>query len=290
MTESPVGNGMISLRDRWRKGSSRSKSRPAPRQLPTVEVRTPERVPPDENRRPFRPRQGGRRHVAHRDRAVYHRTPVADRPQAFTGGPLDRFIEGGREQLAALLDFGLTPYSTLADLGCGALRGGMWLIPLLDTRHYCGVEPNRGMVERGLRDYLDPAVVALREPRFSFNDQFDLSEFDTEFTHMLLRSVWTHATKPQIEQCLDAFAKWATPDGVMLASRRRIGVSLKPLQIRLDYKGSEWMGRSHQSDVPGRVAHSMRWIRSSCEARGLQLSRVRRPALGHQHWVAVRRR
>ena len=88
----------------------------------------------------------------------------------------------------------------------------MWLIPLLDTRHYCGVEPNRGMVERGLRDYLDPAVVALREPRFSFNDEFDLSEFDTEFTHMLLRSVWTHATKPQIEQCLDAFAKWATPD------------------------------------------------------------------------------
>ena len=53
----------------------------------------------------------------------------------------------GREQLVTLLEHGLTESSYLLDIGCGNLRGGRWLIPLLAPGHYCGIEPVPERVE-----------------------------------------------------------------------------------------------------------------------------------------------
>ena len=153
----------------------------------------------------------------------------------FTGGPPEDFDKAGREQLIALLEHDLLPTSTVADIGCGALRGGRWVIPLLDPGHYCGVEPNRSMVAAGLEQNLDPEVLRLKRPRFSYNSEFDLSEFDTRFSHVLMRSVWTHASKRQIEASLDSIATWGTKDVVVLTSV--IEPSRNPLNRRRDYQG-----------------------------------------------------
>jgi hypothetical protein len=67
---------------------------------------------------------------------------VSDPGGGFLGGPPGRFDSAGREQLAALLQYSLSPDSMLLDIGCGCLRGGRWVIPLLATGHYCGLEPN----------------------------------------------------------------------------------------------------------------------------------------------------
>jgi len=85
----------------------------------------------------------------------------------FTGGAPQLFEAAGREQLAVLLDHGLTSKSKVADLGCGALRGGRWVIPVLEPLGYCGVEPFREKVARGLRDFINPDLVRLLRPRFS---------------------------------------------------------------------------------------------------------------------------
>jgi hypothetical protein len=205
----------------------------------------------------------------------------------FTGGPPALFDVAGREQLSVLMDHGLTPASRLVDLGCGALRGGRWVIPILDRGHYCGVEPNSAMLAHGLREFIDPEIVKIKQPRFSTNDQFDLSEFDTRFTHMIMRSVWTHASKGQIEASLDSFLKWSTPDGVLLTSVVPMRTGWNPWRWRPDYKGQEWVGISHKSDQPGVVAHNMRWIRRACSARQLRLRLVPREPLNGQRWLRI---
>ena len=59
---------------------------------------------------------------------------------------------------------------------------------------------------------------------------------------------------------------------------------------RPDYRGEEWVGRSRESERPGMVAHSFRWIRQAA-ARGLAAARVHPPPLTPrgQVWVAIRK-
>jgi hypothetical protein len=204
--------------------------------------------------------------------------------QQFLGGPPEVFDEVGREQLAALLEFGLTPESKVLDIGCGCLRGGKWIIPLLNPGGYCGIEPNAEMLQYGLEHILDPEIARLKQPRFDHNDRFDCSVFRAQFTHMIARSVWTHADKTQIGLMLDGVARCGSPEVVMLASFRPAKWYKKN-----DYKGTGWVGRSHESDQSGMVCHRFSWIASACRGRGLAASRVDRPVVNGQPWIAVRR-
>ncbi|MCB2223527.1 MAG: class I SAM-dependent methyltransferase [Actinobacteria bacterium] len=204
----------------------------------------------------------------------------------FLGGPPRLFEAAGREQLIVLLEHGLCFDSFVLDVGCGALRGGRWVIPLLDPGHYCGIEPNRAMLERGLREFLDPEVVECKRPRFDGNDRFDFSVFGIRFTHVVARSVWTHASKQQIGAMLDGFAAHSASDGVFLASFLPAGES----KAQEDYLGEAWVGRSHESDEPGMVGHAWRWVEEECAARGLEAQRLDRAPLTErgQVWCVVR--
>lgn len=210
--------------------------------------------------------------------------PSSAQEQQFLGGPPEVFDAVGREQLAALLDFGLSPQSILLDIGCGCLRGGRWIIPLLETSHYCGIEPNTEMLAYGLKSIVDPEIIRIKQPRFDPNDRFDFSVFGTKFTHFIARSVWTHADKAQIGAMLDGVAQCGAPDAVLLASFR-------PARWYKgdDYNGVGWVGRSHESDQSGMICHSFRWIASACRQRGLRASRVDRPIVNGQPWIAVQR-
>jgi SAM-dependent methyltransferase len=202
----------------------------------------------------------------------------------FFGGPPELFDIVGREQLIVLLEHGLTFSSYVLDIGCGCLRGGRWIIPLLDKGHYCGIEPQPGMVSKGLKQFIDPDVLALKEPKFDYNDRFDFSVFGHKFTHFMARSIWSHASKPQIEQMLDGVAAWGEPNSVLLASFFRSF----PL-IRRDYQGTSWVGESHESEDIGVVAHDFKWIKRACQQRGLSARIMRRPRVGGQNWAVVRK-
>lgn len=204
----------------------------------------------------------------------------------FLGGPPALFERAGREQLIVLLEHDLSFDSRVLDIGCGCLRGGRWIIPLLHPGHYCGIEPAQHMVERGLAEFLDPEVAALKNPRFDFNADFDFSPFGVKFTHFLARSIWTHASKPQIERMLDGVIGWGEPDAVMLASFRPASA-----KRRNDYWDETWIGHSHECERPGIVAHSVDWIATKCQMRGLSFTISDRPPLrkGGQVWAVVRK-
>ena len=215
-------------------------------------------------------------------------TDALTRPEAwneeFLGGPPELFDLVGREQLIVLLEHGLTFSSYVLDIGCGCLRGGRWIIPLLDGGHYCGIEPQSGMVSRGLQQFIDPDVVASKDPKFDYNDRFDFSVFGRKFTHFIARSIWSHASKPQIELMLDGVAAWGEPNSVLLASFYRTW-----FLIRRDYRGDAWIGESHESQGVGVVAHDFKWIKRACRQRGLSASIMHRRRISGQIWAVVRK-
>jgi hypothetical protein len=115
--------------------------------------------------------------------------------------------------------------------------------------------------------------------------------FGDRFDFFLGGSIWSHASKPQIERMLDAFCRDATPAGVFVASYLPADGFRVP-----DYEGSHWVGTGPDSDTPGVVGHRLAWIRAACERRGLAVEPLARHALGHaggydgQEWLAVRGR
>jgi len=204
--------------------------------------------------------------------------------KAFLGVPVHGFEKGGRELLTYVLNSGLNPSSKLVDIGCGVLRGGYWLIHFLGPGCYCGIEPHAGRLAMGTQTILEPEVLAAKRPRFDTNARFDTSVFGEKFDFFLAYSIWTHASKPQIETMLDSFLRDAKEDGVFLTSFMPAGWG------RPDYQGDAWSGTSHESDVPGCIFHRRRWIIDQCNRRGLIIRELGRDKMYRQSWLQITRR
>jgi hypothetical protein len=203
------------------------------------------------------------------------------RRHGFLGVPVETFDQAGRRQLIALLNEGLNPESTVLDVGCGCLRVAYWLIRFLDAGCYHGIEPARQRVEYGLQYLFTPEEVTLKQPRFDFNPHFDSSVFGTRFDFFLAGSIWTHATKPQIEAMLDSFVRDSTPTGIFLTSY------LPAESVDDDYQGDRWVGTSHESNTPGVIRHSLAWVVEHCQKRRLNVTELPGEAFDSQLWLLI---
>ncbi len=204
----------------------------------------------------------------------------------FSGGGYDDFHDAGENQLKTLLYFGLQDSSRVLDIGCGCLRGGRWVIPFLDRDCYFGIEPNKHMLDAGKRIVIDEETISEKSPKFDTNSEFDFGVFDAIFDFVIARSVWTHASKDQIEKMLDQFVLYSNEHSKFLTSY------LKPrIPIIDDYRGKRWVGKSHESDQPGIARHSLRWIRQVCRNRNLRVTRIDDPEVNYkaQVWLKVER-
>jgi SAM-dependent methyltransferase len=236
--------------------------------------------------------------------------------ETFIGGPRWNYERVGRLGFEVLLKEGLRPSSRVLDVGCGALRLGYWLMRFLDTGGYCGIEPQREMLQLGLDELVEPEVVARAGARFDHNTDFDFSVFGESFDYAFARSVWTHAAKPQIAAMLESFAAVGAPGSVFMASFYPAGMwfrtahrwprlehqvvprlplaEMTPLLARVgpfrsdDYEGDVWLGRSHESDAPGVANHSTRWIAGEAAKHGLRAELTPYPILNHQYWMRIR--
>jgi hypothetical protein len=76
------------------------------------------------------------------------------------------------------------------------------------------------------------------------------------------------------------------PKGIFLTSYVRASL-FKP-----DYTADSWIGKSHQSEVPGVVAHRWGWIQAECAERGLVAEEIGGKAnnIGNQTWVRIKKR
>ena len=198
---------------------------------------------------------------------VQRRADSLDRSK-FYGVPIAGFEEAGRQQLIFLLMSGLEPNSKLVDLGCGVLRGGYWIIHFLDPGCYHGIESHEQRLEIGRRTILEPSTLEAKRPRFDTNTNFDTGVFGVQFDIFFAYSIWTHASKHQIERMLDNFLRDSAPGAVFLTS-------ILPADWRNpDYQGTRWFGTSHESDVAGCIHHDLQWVGRACRDRNLRMRKV----------------
>jgi hypothetical protein len=201
----------------------------------------------------------------------------------FLGVPLETFEQAGREQLTALLNEGLNPESKVLEIGCGCLRVAYWLVRFLDPGCYFGIEPSSQRIEYGLQYLSTPEEIALKQPQFDSNPNFDSSVFGVKFDFFLARSIWTHGSKRHIEATLDSFVRDSAASGIFLASY------LPAQSADEDYQGDRWVGTSHESAVPGVIRHRLAWILQQCHARSLAARELPGMVCDSQFWLRISR-
>ena len=214
-------------------------------------------------------------------RSLQEIAEALDQRSIFIGGPVKDFERVGRLQCSLMIREGLYPWLKVVDIGCGALRGGYWLIHFLNPDCYYGIEPNVDMLQAGLNEIVESEVIREKRPTFDHNAAFDTSVFNTKFDAFLCRSVWTHTSKAQIETMLDNFLRDTTPDAFFLTSY------LPAFWPWDDYRGRTFQGRSHVSNVTALVRHRRSWIRGACQKRGLLVSELPDGIANNQRWLKI---
>jgi SAM-dependent methyltransferase len=128
--------------------------------------------------------------------------------------------ELGRLQLEFLQREGLTPQSTLLDVGCGCLRAGIHFVRFLEPGRYYGVDANASLIRAGLEQELPQAGLAgrLAAAHLLVNGAFEASRFGVTFDYALAQSVFTHVPVAQIGAALRALAPCVRPGGRFYAS------------------------------------------------------------------------
>jgi SAM-dependent methyltransferase len=121
-------------------------------------------------------------------------------------------------QFSLLTLLGLREHHQLLDVGCGSLRGGRLFIPYLQPGHYFGIEPNAWLIREGIAHEIGADLIALKQPRFAHNDDFNLAVFDTRFDFILAQSIFSHAGPTQIRHGLASAHRALKPGGLLVAT------------------------------------------------------------------------
>src|SRR3989440_11695222 len=102
----------------------------------------------------------------------------------------------------------------------------------------------------GVKVILEPDVLNSKRPQFDTNSHFDTSVFGEKFDFFLAYSIWTHASKRQIQAMLDGFVRDSN-------DRARFLLTYLPASWRHpDYTSDQGFGTSHESSLAGTIAHS----------------------------------
>ncbi len=143
-------------------------------------------------------------------------------PEEIAAGKHRDFIGGLWDEIGALqLNFmqaqGLLPHHRLLDIGCGALRGGLYFVNYLDVSRYYGLDINASLIEAGEME-LKQAGLDGKQPHLAVNDRFDASTFGVKFDFAIAVSLFTHLYANQIVRCLIEAKRVLTPAGKFYAS------------------------------------------------------------------------
>jgi hypothetical protein len=173
----------------------------------------------------------------------------------------------GAFQLLTLL--GLRQYHRLLDVGCGSLRCGRLLIPFLNSGNYVGVEPNRWLVDQGIRNELGTDIVRVKGPSFLFSETPQVLEKAPCSNFALANSIFSHASLTQIDDWLKHISANLCLSGALVATFL-VGPE--------DYGGDAWI-------YPGCVRYRVDTIRSLAERHGFHFEMLDWLHLHDQNWA-----
>ena len=119
----------------------------------------------------------------------------------------------GRFRFDFLLANGLTPRDRLLDLGCGAGRMGIWLIPYLEPGHYFGVDSHlRSLVAFSAYEILLHGLAA-RRPRLLLDADFRVDHFGERFDVVIDVSVTRYLSRETFDRAYAQLRSVLAPGG-----------------------------------------------------------------------------
>ncbi|WP_131592536.1 class I SAM-dependent methyltransferase [Synechococcus sp. BS55D] len=128
------------------------------------------------------------------------------------------WVEHQQMQLAFLQRHGLTPSSTVLDLGCGPMRLGSALIPLLQEGFYFGQDVNPDTIAFGEEVLREAGIPVLAPYRLFASDQFDLGPVDRPVQIAFANSLFSHLSLNSILTALLQLEPRLAPGGVLYAT------------------------------------------------------------------------
>lgn len=187
-------------------------------------------------------------------------------------GPHAEYDVGAAHQFNLLTSvLGLREYHRLLEIGCGSLRAARLFIPYLLPDCYCGLEPNRWLVEAGLKHELGESLVGARRPMFDFNASFDLACFGGTFDFILAQSIFSHTSQQQMRTCLRSAQQVLSPDGIFAVSYH-CGAE--------DYEGDDWV-------YPESVTYRPETFSRLCMEAGLLCQALPWGNQNNQTWMLI---
>ncbi len=119
----------------------------------------------------------------------------------------------GREQFNYCLERGLKPDDYVLDLGCGALRTGIWLISYLNQGFYFGIDEHLPSLRAGAEYELLLHDLVAKKPRLLCDANFTIDHFDQTFDWILSFSVFIHLSSDQAYRAIDKISKALSSGG-----------------------------------------------------------------------------
>src|SRR5260221_931484 len=126
--------------------------------------------------------------------------------------------EHRRYQLEELKRLGLTPSSTLLEIGCGPLTAGIPLIEFLASDGYVGVDVRSSVLDMSWQQ-IGRAGLSAKNPRLICSDSFGSAELgDRQFDFIWAFSVLFHLSDELLDKLFANFSQRLAPRGPFIAN------------------------------------------------------------------------
>lgn len=116
----------------------------------------------------------------------------------------------GKLQYHFLVANGLKNNHKFLDIGCGSLRLGQYLIPMLDEANYYGLDAESALIDAGIEAEMHFNVFEKKKPKLIVNTKFDLGMCDG-YDFAIAQSLFTHLCVDDIDRCFRSLSLIANP-------------------------------------------------------------------------------
>lgn len=175
--------------------------------------------------------------------------------RAYVGPPKDYDLVSAMV-FNLLTNIGLRQHHRVLDIGCGSLRVGRLLIPYLNPQNYFGIEPNKWLVDEGIRNEIGRDLVKIKKPNFSFRNSLNEFKNALNIDYAVAQSIFSHCGRDLIKDWLSQIAFHLNDSGALFATF---------LVDDKDYEGSGWI-------YPGCVNYRPETMAEMASAVGLDFS------------------
>ncbi len=174
-----------------------------------------------------------------------------ERLQAMVGPP-GLFKESRDFQLEFMLKRGLNPESTLLDIGCGPLRGGILFIDYLNSGKYSGVDIRQEVIQEGL-DQISKNDLSSKDANVRTSNTFGLEELEARsYDFIWCFQLFYHLDDDLIDACMKSISALLAPNGACYAT------------VNIEASEGEWLEFPY-------VKRSLEFYKRLAESHGLEM-------------------